>query len=133
MGKKPGKKADFCPCGSGLAFSACCARYLSGEASAPTPEALMRSRYTAYAKGADDYVLATWAEETRPARLFEAGEARPKWISLEVLSSDEEGDAGRVHFVARARTSAGAMKMEEKSRFRRESDGRWLYVDGIVT
>lgn len=133
MGKKPGKKADLCPCGSGLAFSACCGPRLSGDAPAPTPEALMRSRYTAYVKGADDYVLATWAEETRPARLFEAGEARPKWISLEVLSSDEEGDSGHVHFVARARTSAGAIKMEEKSRFRREADGRWLYVDGILS
>ncbi len=93
----------------------------------------MRSRYTAYATGNDDYVLSTWAEETRPAVLFEAGEARPKWISLEILSADEEGDIGHVHFVARARTSAGAMKLEEKSRFRREKDGRWLYVDGDLS
>ena len=132
MSKKQGKKGGLCPCGSGRLFDACCGRYLSGSP-APTPEALMRSRYTAYATGADDYVLSTWADETRPAVLFEAGEARPKWISLDILSADESGDTGHVHFVARARTSAGAMKLEENSRFRREKDGRWLYVDGDLS
>lgn len=91
----------------------------------------MRSRYTAYATGADDYVLATWAEETRPTQLFEPGEPRPKWISLEVLEAGESGDVGHVHFIAKARTSGGAMRMEESSRFRREG-GRWVYVDGDV-
>ena len=93
----------------------------------------MRSRYTAYARGDDAYILSTWAEETRPTHLFEPGESRPKWTSLEVLSSDVSGDTGRVHFLARARTAGGAVKMEEVSRFRRESDGRWRYVDGDVS
>ena len=89
----------------------------------------MRSRYAAYALGLDDYVLATWAPETRPTVLFEAGEARPKWLSLEVKASSESGDEGFVHFAAKGRTSGGAFKLEEKSRFRREN-GCWLYVDG---
>ncbi len=33
-----------CPCGSGLAFEACCGPYISGKAKAPSAEALMRSR-----------------------------------------------------------------------------------------
>ena len=128
MSKKPKCAGTLCPCGSGLALEACCGPKLAGEPAA-TPEALMRSRYTAYVLGRDDYVLATWAPETRPAVLFEKGEARPKWIGLTVLSASSENDAGFVHFVARARTSSGAIKLEEKSRFRREN-GRWLYVDG---
>ena len=128
MSKKKAGASALCPCGSGLTLAECCGPKLAGEP-AQTPEALMRSRYTAYALGDDAYVLATWAPETRPAALFEKGEARPKWIGLAVLSASSEGDEGTVHFVARARTSSGAMRLEEKSRFRREN-GRWLYVDG---
>lgn len=129
MSKKKGRATDaLCPCGSGRSLEACCGRWHAGTP-APTPEALMRSRYAAYALGLDDYVLATWAPETRPAVLFEAGEARPKWLSLEVKASSESGDEGFVHFAAKGRTSGGAFKLEEKSRFRREN-GCWLYVDG---
>lgn len=91
----------------------------------------MRSRYSAYALGLDDYVLETWAPETRPAVLFETGEERPKWLSLTVHASAEDGDSGTVRFTARGRTSQGAFKLEEHSRFRREN-GRWLYVDGAL-
>lgn len=78
---KSSLSVGLCPCGSGRRFADCCGVYLSGGSQAlgaPTPEALMRSRYSAYACGDDAYVLATWAPETRPSRLFEPGEARPK-------------------------------------------------------
>ena len=65
----------------------------------------MRSRYSAYALDLDAYVLETWAPETRPAVLFEDGEERPKWLSLVIHSSYEEGAEGRVSFTARGRTS----------------------------
>lgn len=122
-----------CPCGSGRAFDVCCGPFLSGAAAAPTPEALMRSRYTAYAVGDDAYVLATWDEATRPAVLFEEGEARPKWILLRVTDAKpvaEGADTGEVTFTATARTSQGAMRLSERSLFRRK-DGRWLYVRAL--
>ncbi len=59
----------------------------------------MRSRYSAYALDLDAYVL----EADR--RLFEDGEERPKWLSLVIHSSYEEGAEGRVSFTARGRTS----------------------------
>jgi SEC-C motif-containing protein len=37
-----------CPCGSQKPFSDCCEPYVSGAEAAPTAEALMRSRYSAY-------------------------------------------------------------------------------------
>lgn len=95
----------------------------------------MRSRYTAYALGCDEYVLATWAPETRPAVLFEEGDVRPKWRSLSVIEAPlpaEDADEGTVTFTAAGRTSAGAFRMTEKSRFRREA-GRWFYVNGDVS
>ena len=45
-----------CHCGSGRPYSACCAPYIHGEASPQTAEALMRSRYSAYAEHAIDYL-----------------------------------------------------------------------------
>lgn len=123
----------LCPCGSGRAFDECCGPFLSGAAAAPTPEALMRSRYTAYAVGDDAYVLATWDEATRPAVLFEEGEARPTWILLRVTDAKpvaEGADTGEVTFTATARTSQGAMRLSERSLFQRK-DGRWLYVRAL--
>lgn len=126
--------AGLCPCGSGRPLAECCGRYLTGGAQhleAPTPEALMRSRYAAYALGDDRYVLDTWAAETRPVELFAAGEPRPKWMKLEVEGAEEapDGRTGEVRFCARGRTAMGAFAMKARSRFRREADGRWVYVD----
>ena len=134
-GRREAADAPLCPCGSGVALSACCGRWLSGGASpllAPDPLSLMRSRFTAYALGDDAYVLATWAPETRPTELFGPGEPRPKWVSLRILSSSvsPDGRTGEVEFLALARTSQGAVRMREHSRFRREPDGRWVYVEG---
>ncbi|NER81006.1 MAG: zinc chelation protein SecC, partial [Leptolyngbya sp. SIO1D8] len=50
---------SLCPCGSQRPFSACCEPYLLGQAIAPTAEALMRSRYTAYCQSNVDYLVAT--------------------------------------------------------------------------
>ena len=41
---------DLCPCGSGKEYGECCEPIIKGTALAASPEALMRSRYTAYAK-----------------------------------------------------------------------------------
>ena len=92
----------------------------------------MRSRYAAYVLGDDAYVLAAWAPETRPRDLFAPGEPRPKWMSLKILESGTapDGRTGEVEFLAIARTPQGALRMRERSRFRREPDGRWVYVDG---
>jgi SEC-C motif-containing protein len=119
-----------CPCGSGLILADCCGRWHAGLAlgqHAPTPEALMRSRYSAYVLGLLDYLLATWHPSTAPGEL----ELQPvKWLGLEVRHSEASGDAGVVEFVARCRNSLGrAERMQELSRFVREG-GRWYYIDG---
>ena len=60
-----------CPCGHPAAYAACCGRYHAGalHLSAPTAEALMRSRYSAFVLGLNDYLLATWHASTRPEKL----------------------------------------------------------------
>ena len=121
-----------CPCGSGETYVNCCGPLHAGLGTdsgpvAPTPEALMRSRYSAYVLGLIDYLLATWHPSTAPGEL----ELSPvKWLGLEVLHAQSSGDAGVVEFVARLRDGSGrAQRMHETSRFVREA-GRWYYIDG---
>jgi len=114
-------------------YTACCQRWHLGLADnihAPTPEALMRSRYSAYVVGQIEYLLATWHPSTAPGDL----ELPPvKWLGLEVRHAEATGDAGVVEFVARCRPlgmgSGRAQRMHETSRFVRQ-DGRWYYIDG---
>ncbi|MGC3964201.1 MAG: YchJ family metal-binding protein [Rhodocyclaceae bacterium] len=119
-----------CPCGSGRTYARCCGPIHQGEA-ATTAEALMRSRYSAYALGLTDYVAATWHASTRPTDI--APDNTVKWIGLKVVRAPQaEGNASVVEFIARYKIDGRAYRMHEISRFVRE-DGRWFYVDGDVT
>jgi len=90
----------------------------------------MRSRYSAYVLGLEDYLLATWHVSTRPVELNLATEPRPKWLGLEVKTRTQIDDAATVEFVARLKVGGRAQRMHETSRFVRE-DGRWYYLDGV--
>ena len=75
-----------CPCGSTLAEADCCTPLIAG-APAPTAEALMRSRYTAYVRGAVDYLVATHATTAPPQRAAIAARARhTTWRGLEIVA-----------------------------------------------
>lgn len=123
-----------CPCGTGEIYGACCGRFHSGAAAAPTAEALLRSRFTAFALNLPQYLLDTWHPRTRPASLSLGPEVR--WVRLDVLSTSGGpfDDAAHVRFAAHYRTAAAggargvAGVQEEESAFRREG-GRWYYVD----
>lgn len=120
-----------CPCQSGRPYSQCCGPVLSGECVAPTAEALMRSRYTAYAVRDVGYLLQTWHASTRPEVIDAA--TIPEWQGLRIIRTEDgkEGDLrGVVEF--EATFSAGGQGrglLREVSRFVREN-GQWFYVDG---
>lgn len=119
-----------CPCGSSQAYAVCCGRWHAGEP-APTAEALMRSRYSAYVLGLETYLLDTWHASTRPPALGLATQSpRPTWLGLSVQRHENPtDDTAVVAFVARLRMGGGsAERMQETSRFVREG-GRWFYVD----
>lgn len=122
-----------CPCGSGRNFPDCCGRCLDGGAAAPTAEALMRTRYSAYVLQREDYLLASWHVSTRPTRLDLADEVPTKWLGLEVLRHEQQ-DAGHalVEFVARYKVNGRAHRLHEVSRFVRDGD-RWYYLDGELS
>lgn len=125
-----------CPCGSARKAKACCLPVLEG-APAATPEALMRSRYTAYASGDVSHLIRTtdpigphhqpdaraWAEELRRYC------AAVRFTGLQVRAASEDGDTGAVTFFAHLSHGGQDLSFGEASRFRRV-DGRWLYLDG---
>jgi SEC-C motif domain protein len=121
---------EACPCGSGAARGACCGPFLDGDAVAPTAEALMRSRYSAFVEGRLEYLLRTWAEETRPEVLdLDPGQ---RWLGLSIRATSAgrmADDVGEVEFVARSRVEGRGQRLHERSRFRRVN-GQWFYVDG---
>ncbi len=119
-----------CPCGS-PDYARCCGRFHAG-AIADSAEQLMRSRYSAYVLGLEDYLSTTWHADTRPA-VIDLGSAEysaTNWLGLDVKRHVSDGDQAVVEFVARYRIGGGsAQRLHEISRFAR-IDGRWYYIDG---
>ncbi|WP_158045624.1 YchJ family protein [Skermanella pratensis] len=126
-----------CYCKSGRAFDDCCGPYLAGTAAAPTAEALMRSRYSAFATANVDYLESSLLPETRGdfSRADTEQWARSsEWTGLEVRSTTDggEGDTeGFVEFVAHFTMQGKPNVHHETGRFARRDD-RWYYVDGIM-
>ena len=126
-----------CDCGSARPYADCCGRWhaefaRTGRLAAPTPEALMRSRYAAFVLDLRPYLLASWHASTRPATL-EPPEPGLRWLGLTIKSSAlQDADHGSVEFVARSKLGGRAHRLHERSRFVRE-DGAWFYVDGDLS
>lgn len=120
-----------CPCGSGRTYAECCGPLHAGEP-APTAEALMRSRFSAFARGDAAYLTRSWHPSTRPAEL--ELDADVVWRRLQIVDAVAGGpdDAeGVVEFRASYRAPDGAGLLHERSRFTRV-EGRWVYLDGDV-
>lgn len=120
-----------CPCGSNQFYAQCCGRFHSGAA-APTAEALMRSRFTAYARRDADYLLRTWHPTTRPRRLEFEPDLR--WTRLDVRYTtggslfDTEGTVlFEAHYADRGRAGS----VTENSHFVKVG-GEWLYVGAVI-
>jgi SEC-C motif-containing protein len=121
-----------CPCGTGKKYKACCQRWHAGQP-APSPEALMRSRYTAYVVGDVGYLLRTWAfvpeDEARWRAEVRAWCEGIDLRGLVVFGAEEQEDVGQVRFYAHIWQGERDVSFGEDSRFVRV-DGRWLYLEG---
>lgn len=122
------KKAPdpLCPCGSSKHYEVCCGVFHTGTP-APTAETLMRSRYTAYALGLEDYLLQTWHADTRPAVINLNEDPPIKWIGLQIQHVQTDESTATVEFVARYKIGGKAERLHESSHFIRQ-ESRWLYL-----
>ncbi len=124
-----------CPCGSRQEYDECCGPLIAGEPAA-TPEALMRSRFTAFVRGDFDHIENTHAKEVTDFDRAEAESAADsiKWVSLTVsdtVGGGPDDETGIVEFSARFKQGTQFGIHHERADFRRE-DGRWVYVDGEI-
>lgn len=123
-----------CPCGSGEELDACCGPIIAG-APAPTAEALMRSRYTAFVQRRLEHIERTHSPAV--SQDFNRAEAERAageidWRELTIHEAKEDGDSGTVAFSVRFARHGQDLQQYEVASFQR-IDGHWLYAGGKVS
>ncbi|HIP37798.1 MAG TPA: hypothetical protein EYG88_00105 [Desulfocapsa sulfexigens] len=120
-----------CPCGRDTSIDKCCAPIIENQDKAETAEQLMRSRYTAFTLANEDYIMESWAPETRPEEV-DVDDDAIQWIGLEIEECEKGGvddEDGSVTFTASFLSSGKLCHLHEKSRFVKHN-GLWYYLDG---
>lgn len=122
-----------CPCGLPTPYHDCCGQYIEQDLAAPTPEALMRSRYTAFVLGKIAYIQQTMrgiaAKDFSPEKTQQWLD-EVTWISLHVSAAKMKTPRlGFVTFEARYHMAGKLHVMREKSEFHL-IENRWYYVAG---
>ncbi|MBS6829370.1 MAG: SEC-C domain-containing protein [Desulfovibrio sp.] len=133
--------SQLCPCGSGLPFAECCGPCLDGAVWPSGAEALMRSRYSAYALGRYDWLVESTHPDFREGlsaeKLAEQG-TDVHWLRLEMgqcLNDAPVGENGELYDIVEFRAfyelDGIPRQLGEKSFFRRKDD-KIYYVDGVA-
>jgi SEC-C motif-containing protein len=131
-----------CPCGSGRQYSDCCGAYISGRTKAPTAEALMRSRYSAYVEHEIDYILNTCVRRGKDDIDYKSTRdwsEQSQWLGLKIISAEKGGvndTEGTVEFEALYMRDGLKDVHHEKAKFKRENNtvgAQWLYDEGHIT
>lgn len=115
-----------CPCGSDKTYNQCCRPYHDGK-SAPTAEALMRSRYSAYVLRNGAYLHRSWHSSTRPNKKGLLQLPTTEWLGLEIVRTalgGEQDSQGIVEFIASYRDGEQIGRLHETSQFVKEG-GKW--------
>lgn len=123
-----------CPCGSLDSFQHCCSAYIFAEKTPMTAEALMRSRFSAYAKRAYQYIIDTYHQSTRPnisAQTLAREDLDTRWLMLNVVECVNSGEYAFVRFKAFREHCGQYYCLHENSRFVNQRN-RWFYLDGTI-
>lgn len=118
----------FCPCSSGLNYINCCAPFHQNKENPATAEALMRSRFSAYALHLIDYLVATTHTSVR--HLHQKIEIKKwatsnTWLRLEICEALED----IVEFKAYFQHNKQHHVHNERSTFKQEQ-AKWYYLKG---
>jgi len=142
-----------CPCGSGREYSDCCGQYISGKAKAPTAEALMRSRYSAYVEHEIDYIINTCVHRGKDDIDYKSTRdwsEQSTWLGLKIISVEKGGPndtEGTVEFEATYMRDGLKDVHHERAKFKKASvaegaavaegdaagGSQWLYDEGHIT
>ena len=127
--------AEKCPCMSGRDYAECCEPVIKGTRKAATPEELMRSRYSAYAKAEVDHIINSTHKDQRDSNDREEirkWAEKSRWNGLEILRTEAGGpddDTGTVEFIARYSDRGVNLEHHEIAEFRKVN-GEWFFYDG---
>jgi SEC-C motif domain protein len=127
-----------CFCGSDNTFEQCCKPIIDGTQPAPTAQALMRSRYSAYVIIASQYLIDSTHISQRANYSktdIEAWAKESNWQKLEIIDCKKglsDDSVGEIEFNAYYHDSKNILQIHhEKSIFKKES-GDWFYVNGTI-
>lgn len=124
---------DPCPCTSGKKYKKCCRRYHQGM-KVPTPEALVRARFGAYAIGLTDYLVNTLHPDHEDVELglrklvaqIEAYSIRNTFLKCDILSAEDEKVTYRAFIMA---FHQDPLVYTEDAIFAKHGD-LWYYLSG---
>ncbi len=134
--KNPAKNP--CPCGSGRLYRDCCSPYHRGLAEPPDAEALMRSRYSAFALKEAAYLFRSLHPDhpdhaQGPDTLARAIKSSPyRYMGLAILDKELSAPPlpSRVLFLAKVFERGHDVSFLELSDFFHDGTG-WRYHSGI--
>ena len=126
-----------CACGSSKDYQDCCSPIITGAERAPTAEALMRARYTAYTQKDIGFIMRSTHPDGRDdsdEAAMQAWAEAADWQGLEILQTaagQADDKKGLVEFIAHYNVAGVAHHHHEVSGFIQTDDG-WLFRDGEV-
>lgn len=117
-----------CYCCSEKLFSDCCEPFILKKQFAPTAEALMRSRYSAYATHQADYLVDTTAAATRKfhkkSDILNWAKSN-QWVKLEILHASENIVAFKAYYLDKQHQ----IQVHNESSNFIKTDNIWYYLD----
>ncbi|WDF46910.1 YchJ family protein [Chryseobacterium sp. KACC 21268] len=120
-----------CPCCSGKPYEDCCQPYHTKEKFPPTAEALMRSRFSAFAIPNGEYLWETTSPGKRKFHnkksLQEWGEIN-KWTRLKIVDTPS---MNKVEFKAFYTDEDGNPQVHHELSTFKTIQNRWYYVSGV--
>ena len=130
-----------CYCGLAEPFATCCQPFINGIKFASTAEQLMRSRYSAYATKASDYLFHTTAsgsQQNNSKKAIKEWAEQTQWLQLTIekaesinLSKFDPKRLPAVQFTALYLHQRILYKLTECSFFTVEHQ-HWKYVSGNI-
>ncbi len=133
------KPSSPCPCGTTKPYADCCAAFHKGLHEAPDAEALMRSRYSAFAVADVDYLVRTLHPDHDDLTMTDAdlraslrrSTRSHKYMGLTILDRQAPDAQGLAHvlFLAKVFENGKNLSFVELSSFAHDGVG-WRYLSG---
>lgn len=125
-----------CYCCSGNSYRDCCEPLILGTKVAESPEALMRSRYSAFHLNNAEYIFNTYGaiqrQSMQPSEIAQSNK-NTSWCGLAVLSAGNLSDCeGFVEFKAYYLEGKQLYLLHERSQFEKQ-DSQWRYTTGDIS